>query len=69
MQANVGSLDRLVRIIVGLVLIGLALSGTIGLWGWIGVLPLTSGLFRFCLLYKWLGITTCGSCCACKKPH
>ena len=44
-----------IRIIVGLVLIGLALAGTIGPWGWIGVVPLATALFRFCPLYTVLG--------------
>ena len=59
MKANVGTIDRVLRIIVGLVLIGLALSGAIGVWGWIGVVPLATALFRFCPLYTVLGMSTC----------
>lgn len=59
MKANVGSADRVVRIIVGLLLIGLALSGTIGAWGWIGVVPLATGLFRWCPAYLPFGLSTC----------
>ena len=59
MKANVGTIDRVLRIIVGLVLIGLALAGTIGPWGWIGVVPLATALFRFCPLYTVLGMNTC----------
>lgn len=62
MKANVGTLDRGLRIVVGLLLIGLTLGGVIGLWGWIGVLPLATGLFRFCPAYTLLGIKTCKSC-------
>lgn len=62
MKANVGTIDRSLRIAVGLILIGLSLSGMIGLWGWIGVVPLATGLFRFCPAYPLLGISTC------KKP-
>jgi hypothetical protein len=40
MKSNVGGIDRILRIVVGLVLIALALTGTIGAWGWIGVVPL-----------------------------
>jgi len=58
MKHNVGGIDKLVRIVVGAVLIGLALTGTIGAWGWIGVLPLATGLFNFCPAYKLLGINT-----------
>lgn len=59
MQANVGGIDKVVRIIGGLVLIALAATGTVGLWGWIGVVPLLTGLFNFCPLYSLLGIKTC----------
>lgn len=59
MQFNVGGIDRILRIIVGLVLIGLAAAGTVGWWGWVGVIPLVTGLFRFCPLYALLGMNTC----------
>jgi hypothetical protein len=48
MKVNEGTIDRALRVIAGLVLIGLAASGTIGVWGWIGVVPLLTGLFGFC---------------------
>ena len=44
---------------IGAVLIGLALTGVIGAWGWIGVLPLATGLLNFCPAYGLLGINTC----------
>lgn len=59
MKTNVGTLDRSLRIAAGLILIGLSLSGTIGLWGWIGVVPLATGLLRTCPGYSLLGISTC----------
>lgn len=59
MKANVGTLDRALRIAGGLVLIGLAATGTVGWWGYLGVLPLASGLFRYCPAYPLLGISTC----------
>lgn len=59
MQFNVGTVDRALRIIVGLVLIGLAATGTVGWWGWLGLIPLATGLFRFCPAYGLLGINTC----------
>ena len=62
MKANVGTIDRTLRIIVGLVLIGLTLAGVIGVWGWIGLLPLATGVFRFCPAYTLLVIKTCKSC-------
>lgn len=59
MKPNVGTIDRVLRIVVGLVLIGLAATGRISAWGWLGVLPLFTGLFRFCPAYTLLGIKTC----------
>jgi hypothetical protein len=58
MKCNVGNMDRAIRIIVGLVLIGLAATGTIGMWGWIGIVPVLTGVFRFCPAYPLLGINT-----------
>jgi hypothetical protein len=62
MKANVGTIDRSLRIIAGLLLIGLSLSGVIGAWGWIGLVPLATGIFRFCPVYTLLGIKTCNRC-------
>ncbi|MCB5227854.1 DUF2892 domain-containing protein [Alishewanella sp. 16-MA] len=59
MKANVGSLDKTLRIIAGILLIALAATGYIGVWGWIGVVPLATGLFNFCPLYSLIGIKTC----------
>lgn len=59
MKTNVGTIDRSLRIAVGLILIGLSLSGTIGLWGWIGVVPLATGLLGTCPAYTLLGLSTC----------
>jgi hypothetical protein len=59
MKFNVGGLDRILRIVAGLVLIALTLTGTIGVWGWIGVVPLVTGLFKFCPLYTVLGMNSC----------
>lgn len=60
MKPNVGTVDRTVRIVVGLLLIGGAVSGTIGAWGWIGLVPLATGTFRFCPAYLPFGLNTCG---------
>ena len=59
MKANVGGIDRIVRIVVGLVLISLAATGTVGIWGWIGVVPLLTGLIRWCPIYPLLGMNSC----------
>ncbi|WP_449105790.1 YgaP family membrane protein [Pseudomonas mohnii] len=61
MKANIGTIDRSLRILAGLLLIGLSLSGVIGAWGWIGLVPLATGVFRFCPVYTLLGIKTCNS--------
>lgn len=59
MTKNAGGLDRGLRIAAGLVLIGLTLSGTIGAWGWLGVMLLATGAIGFCPLYPLLGLNTC----------
>ena len=59
MKANVGGIDRVLRIVVGLVLIALATTGTVGVWGWVGVAPLLTGLLRWCPAYPLLGISSC----------
>lgn len=61
MNRNVGTIDRILRIGVGLLLILLAVSGAIGLWGWIGVLPLITGVMSWCPGYSVLGVNTCGA--------
>jgi hypothetical protein len=61
MKANVGSVDRLLRAGVGIVLIGLALTGTIGAWGWIGLVPLATALVGVCPAYALLGVNTCST--------
>ncbi len=60
-QTNIGSLDRILRIVLGLVLIALVFVGPKTPWGWIGVIPLATGLLRTCPLYSLLGIRTCRS--------
>jgi hypothetical protein len=58
-KTNVGGIDRVLRIVIGLVLIVLAAIGTIGVWGYIGVVPLLTGLVRTCPAYGLLGVNTC----------
>jgi hypothetical protein len=64
---NVGGLDRMARISMGLVLLGLTYNRTIGAWGWFGIVPLLTGVFGFCPLYKVLGIKTGKACDASKS--
>jgi len=59
MKTNEGTIDRALRVLAGLVLIALAATGTVGVWGWIGVVPLATGLIGWCPAYTLLGISTC----------
>ena len=59
MKSNVGGIDRILRVALGLVLIGLAATGTVGVWGWIGIVPLATAAMGFCPLYTVLGFSTC----------
>lgn len=59
MTQNVGGIDRILRIVAGIVLIALAATGVFSPWGWIGVVPLATGLIGWCPAYLPLGIKTC----------
>lgn len=56
---NVGSADRLFRIVLGLILIALVFVGPKTAWGWVGVIPLLTGFLRTCPLYSLIGVNTC----------
>ncbi|WBX82898.1 YgaP family membrane protein [Sphingosinicella microcystinivorans] len=59
MTRNEGTIDRLLRMVVGLILIALVFVGPRTAWGWIGVVPLLTGLVGMCPIYSLLGINTC----------
>lgn len=59
MKLNVGGADRVIRIVLGVVLIGLTLTGNIGVWGWLGIVPLATGAIGWCPPYAMLGFSTC----------
>lgn len=59
MRANVGGWDRAARIAAGTALIVLTATETIGAWGWIGVLPLATGILGRCPAYLPFGWSTC----------
>jgi hypothetical protein len=59
MKTNEHMVDRALRVIVGLVLIGLTATGKVGVWGWIGVVPLVTGMVGFCPAYAIFGMSTC----------
>lgn len=58
-KQNVGGIDRVLRIVVGLVLIALVFVGPKTPLGWIGLVPLITGLFSMCPLYSLIGLNTC----------
>jgi hypothetical protein len=61
MKANVGGVDKILRIVVGLGLLSLVLilEGSARWWGLVGLIPLSTGVFNFCPLYALLGLNTC----------
>lgn len=59
MKSNVGGIDRIARIVIGLVLLGLAATGTVGWWGWLGIVPLATGAIGWCPPYALFGFNTC----------
>ena len=59
MSTNEGTIDRALRIILGIALISMAFVGPKAAWGWIGIVPLLTGLVGFCPLYLLIGINTC----------
>ncbi|OGA30949.1 MAG: hypothetical protein A3G80_10850 [Betaproteobacteria bacterium RIFCSPLOWO2_12_FULL_62_13b] len=61
MKANVGGVDKILRIVVGLGLLSLVLflEGSARWWGLVGLIPLLTGLFNFCPLYTLFGFSTC----------
>jgi len=59
MKANIGGIDRTIRIVAGLALIAWALFANGPAWAWIGLVPLATGLINFCPAYGLLGMSTC----------
>jgi hypothetical protein len=57
---NEGTADRVIRVVIGLGLLSLTLVGPQTPWGYVGVIPLATGLFGFCPLYLIIGVNTCG---------
>ena len=60
MNRNVGNLERVVRVLAGLTLMGLAVTHTLGSWAWLGVVPFATGALGRCPPYAIRGINTCG---------
>jgi membrane protein implicated in regulation of membrane protease activity len=61
MKSNVGGVDRMLRIVLGAAMIALTLTGNIGVWGWLGVVPLATGVIGWCPPYAMLGFSTCST--------
>ncbi|TBO27696.1 DUF2892 domain-containing protein [Aquabacterium lacunae] len=59
MNKNVGGIDRMVRIGAGVTLLALAATGVVGPWGYLGVVPLATGLMGWCPAYLPFGISSC----------
>lgn len=59
MTKNIGGIDRILRLIVGLALIALAATGMVGVWGYIGIIPIITAAIGWCPGYAILGVKTC----------
>ncbi len=59
LKRNEGNLDRILRVVLGLVLISLVFVGPMTPWGWVGLVPLITGLVGSCPIYSILGLNTC----------
>ncbi len=62
MEKNVGTIDKSLRIIAGIVMLSLVFVGPQSPWGWIGVVPLLTALIGWCPAYKLVGLSTCAKC-------
>ncbi len=58
MKSNEGQMDRALRVAVGIVMVALTATGGMGAWGWIGLVPLATGLAGFCPLYRVFGFSS-----------
>jgi Protein of unknown function (DUF2892) len=59
MKKNVGGIDRILRLVIGILLSVLTAFGFIGSWGWLGLIILGTGVFSFCMPYQLIGFSTC----------
>ena len=59
MSTNENNIDRAIRILFGAVLVSLVFFGPQSPWGWLGLIPIVTGLVGFCPLYRLVGIDTC----------
>lgn len=61
MTTNIGTVDRLLRLGLGILLIALTLFGVIGIWGWLGLVPIGTAFLKFCPAYAIFGFKTCAT--------
>lgn len=59
MKSNVGGIDRILRLVIGLALVAMAATGTVGAWGYIGIVPILTGALGWCPAYLPFGFSTC----------
>lgn len=59
MTCNIGMIDRIIRVIVGLAILSLAFVGPQSAWGYLGIIPIATALIGWCPPYALLGISTC----------
>lgn len=59
MKSNVGGMDKIIRILAGIVLLALAIMGIGAPWTYIGIVPLVTGLMGWCPAYLLIGVNTC----------
>lgn len=62
LSQNVGSTDKVARLVVGALLIVLAITGVIGIWGWLGLILVGTAFMSFCPIYRVFGLKTCQDC-------
>ncbi|GFE49670.1 hypothetical protein So717_14230 [Roseobacter cerasinus] len=62
MTRNLGQFDRIARFVLGTLLIILAAMGSIGIWGYLGVILVGTAFVNFCPIYRILGLKTCQDC-------
>ncbi len=62
LSQNVGSADKIARLVIGGLLIVLAIAGVIGVWGWLGLVLVGTAFMNFCPIYRVFGLKTCQDC-------
>jgi hypothetical protein len=56
---NIGKVDRILRVVIGVALISLVFWGPQTNWGWVGLIPLVTAIVSFCPLYRVMGVSSC----------